>query len=46
MDKLDPKVMSWIRLGALIFLAMSLLSQPSVKLDGFKETTGTFYGQF
>jgi hypothetical protein len=46
MDKFDPKIINWIRLGALMFVAMSLLSQPSVKLDGFKEVTGTFYGQF
>lgn len=46
MDKFDPKVMNWIRLGALIFVAMSLLAQPSVRLDGFEEIIGTFYGQF
>ena len=46
MDKFDPKIICWLRLGALIFVALSLLSQPTVNLDGFEEVTGTFYGQF
>jgi hypothetical protein len=46
MDNPDLKIMNWIRLGAILFAAMSLLAQPSVKLDGFEEKVGTFYGQF